>query len=275
VAMIPDGIAAAMLAGVLLPFCLKGAGAALALPWVILPMVGVFAVVRLKSPPIAVLAALFTGVGLAFLTGSQIPSLAFVPPAPVLILPEFTLATLLGLGVPLYLVTMASQNLPGFAVLRAAGYAPPVQSALVVTGGLSGIAALFGAHTVNLAAITAAICLGDDVHLDRNQRWKVGLVYAAFWVCLGLLGPMILTVLTALPPAFVAGIVALALLSPLMGALSSAMAVAETRFAAAVTLVVAGSGVIAFGIGGAFWGLMAGLVVWGMEQVTVRQKSRR
>jgi benzoate membrane transport protein len=266
VAMIPDGVAAAMLAGVLLPFCLKGAAAALALPWVILPMVGVFALVRLQSPPFAVLAALVTGVGLALVTGTQVPALAVAAPAPVLIWPEFTAAALLGLGLPLYLVTMASQNLPGFAVLRAAGYAPPVQSALMVTGGLSGLSALFGAHTINMAAITAAICLGDDVHPDRDQRWKVGLFYAAFWVCLGLLGPVILTVLT--------GIVALALLSPLMGALAGAMATAETRFAATVTLAVAGSGVAAFGIGGAFWGLLAGLIVWGMERAKLALLSR-
>jgi benzoate membrane transport protein len=192
----------------------------------------------------------------------------------VVIWPQFDVAALLGLGVPLYLVTMASQNLPGFAVLRAAGYAPPVQSALVVTGGISGVAALFGAHTVNMAAITAAICLGDDVHPDRDQRWRVGLFYAAFWVCLGLLGPIILTVLTALPPALVTGIVALALLSPLMGALSGAMAGADTRFAATVTLVVAASGVAAFGIGGAFWGLLAGLAVWGMDRAKLALLAR-
>lgn len=273
IAAIPDGVAAAMLAGVLLPFCLKGAGAALALPWVILPMVVVFALVRLHSPPFAVLAALVTGVALATAQGTGLPPMVLQAPTPVLIAPEFTLAALLGLGVPLYLVTMASQNLPGFAVMRAAGYQPPVQSALVVSGGLSAVAALFGAHTVNMAAITAAICLGDDVHPDRNQRWRVGLVYAAFWVALGLLGPLILTVLTALPPALVTAIVALALLSPLMGALAGAMAAPDTRFAAVVTLVVAGSGVAAFGIGAAFWGLLAGMAAWGMERLAARQKA--
>jgi len=124
-----------------------------------------------------------------------------------------------------------------------------------------------------MAAITAAICLGDDVHPDRDQRWKVGLVYAGFWVCLGLLGAVFLTVLTALPPPLVTGIVALALLSPLMGALAGAMAAPDTRFAAVVTLVVAGSGVAAFGIGAAFWGLLAGMAVWEMERLAARRKS--
>lgn len=271
IAQIPDGIAAGMLAGVLLPFCLKGAVAAQALPMLILPMVAMFALVRLANPAVAVLAALATGISLALVSGAAVlPDLAISLPRPVLIAPEFRVAVLLGLGVPLYLVTMASQNLPGFAVLRAAGYEAPVRSALAVTGGLSTVAALFGGHTVNMAAITAAICLGDDVHPDREQRWKVGLVYAGMWVCLGLLGPVLLTILTALPPALITAIVALALLSALMGAFSVAFAAPDQRFAATVTIAVTGSGVAAFGIGAAFWGLLAGLIIWGMERAVSR-----
>lgn len=271
IAMIPDGIAAGMLAGVLLPFCLKGAGAAQALPTLVLPMVAVFALVRLMNPALAVLAALATGVGLAVTTGAAVlPGLALALPHPVFIMPEFRMSVLLGLGLPLYLVTMASQNLPGFAVMRSAGYVPPVRSALAVSGGISAVAAFFGAHTVNMAAITAAICLGDEVHPNRGQRWKVGLAYAVVWVCLGLAGPVLLAVLAALPPALITAIVALALLSPLMGALSGAMAAQDQRFAATVTVAVTGSGVAAYGIGAAFWGLLAGLVIWGMERAVRR-----
>ena len=161
---------------------------------------------------------------------------------------------------------MAGQNLPGFATLRAAGYEPPVRAALGVTGALSAAFALIGSHPVNMAAITAAICLADDVHPDRSQRWQVGLVYAAFWVALGLLGPVILTVLTALPPPLIAIIVALALLGPLMGALTTAFTPLETRFAATLTLVVAASGIAFAGIGGAFWGLLAGLAIWALDR---------
>lgn len=271
VAMIPDGIAAGMLAGVLLPFCLKGAGAAQALPAIIFPMVAVFLLVRLKNPAMAVLAALATGLALAFLTGAA--SLTeFRLPAPVLtfIPPAFRPDVLLGLGVPLYLVTMASQNLPGFATLRAAGYEPPVRPALVTTGALSAVSGLFGAHTISMAAITAAICLGEDTHPDRSQRWKVGLFYAGFWVCLGLLGPLILTALAALPPALMVALVALALLGPLTGALTGAFLPADSRFAATVTLAVTASGVAAFGIGAAFWGLIAGLAVFGLERAAAR-----
>ena len=271
VARIPDGIAGAMLAGVLLPFCLKGAGAAQAAPALVLPMVAVFALVRLKNPALAVLAALATGLILAFATGAAVlPELPPIPPTPVFVMPEFHLAALIGLGLPLYLVTMASQNLPGFATMRAAGYEPPVRAALGVTGGISAVAALFGSHTVNMAAITAAICMGDDVHPDRAQRWKVGLAYALVWIGLGLTGPVILALLGALPPALMTALVALALLGPLTGALAGAYAHADQRFAATITVAVAASGVAIAGVGAAFWGLLAGLVVWGMERAIAR-----
>lgn len=274
VAMIPDGIAAGMLAGVLLPFCLKGAAAAQALPAIVFPMVAVFVLVRLKNPALAVLAALATGLVLAFALGTAtLPALSLPVPVLEFIAPTFRADVLLGLGLPLYLVTMASQNLPGFATLRAAGYEPPVRPALMVTGGISALAGLFGAHTVSMAAITAAICLGDDTHPDRSQRWKVGLVYGAIWVGLGLLGPLILTILGVLPPALMTALVALALLGPLTGALTGAYLPAETRFAATVTLTVTASGVGAFGIGAAFWGLVAGLAIVVLEKGAARLRG--
>ncbi len=268
VALIPDGVAAGMLAGVLLPFCLKGAGAAQALPALVFPMAAVFALVRLKNPALAVLAALALGLFLAFGLGQAtwpalslpLPRLSFIPP-------EWRVDVLLGLGLPLYLVTMASQNLPGFATLRAHGYEPPVRAGLVTTGVLSAISGLFGAHTTSMAAITAAICMGPDTHPDPQRRWMAGLVYAGFWTALGLFSPAILSVLTAMPPALMVALVALALLGPLMGALTGAFAVPETRFAATVTLAVTASSVAAFGIGAAFWGLVAGLGMQALEKL--------
>lgn len=271
VARIPDGIAAAMLAGVLLPFVLKGAAALEASPLLVAPMAGLFALVRLKNPAMAVLAALAAGLITAFLSGAtNLPPLPPLPPTPVLIWPEWHLPALIGLGLPLYLVTMASQNLPGFATMRAAGYEPPVASALTVTGTISAIAALFGAHTVNMAAITAAICMGDDVHPDRSQRWKVGLAYAAVWVILGLTGPVVIAILNALPPALMTALVALALLAPLMGALTGAFATPDQRFAATITLAVTGAGVAFAGIGAAFWGLLAGLAFYTLDRLARR-----
>ena len=266
ISLIPDGIAAGMLAGVLLPFCLKGAAAAQIMGLAALPMIAVFALVRLKNPALAVLAALATGLATAYLTGSAtLPALTLPWPQLTFIPPEFRAGTVLGLALPLSLVTMASQNLPGFATLRAAGYTPPVRLALTTTGTISALAGLFGAHTVSMAAITAAICLGDDVHPDRNQRWKVGLAYAAVWLTLGLLSPMIIGGLQALPAGIMTLLVALALLAPLTGALTGATATAPTRFAAIITLAVTASGTSAFGIGPAFWGLIAGLTLHALD----------
>jgi benzoate membrane transport protein len=272
VARIPDGIAAGMLAGVLLPFCLKGAGATGALPTIVLPMVAVFMGVRLFNPAMAVLAAFAAGIVLALLTGTELTSLSLSAPHLEPLVPEFRLTVILGLGLPLYFVTMASQNLPGFATLRAAGYEPPVAPALTVTGLISALTAPFGAHTVSMAAITAAICLGPDVHPERDRRWIVGLAYAGAWVVLGLLSPTVLQLLAALPAPVVLALVALALLSPLMGALAGAFAAPDQRFAATVTLVVSASGVAAFGIGAAFWGLVAGIGVQALERLRPKIK---
>jgi benzoate membrane transport protein len=273
VARIPDGIAAGMLAGVLLPFCLKGAGAAQALPMIVLPMVAVFLVVRLFNPAMAVLAAFASGIVLALFTGTDLGGLSLAAPHLEPMVPAFRLSVILGLGLPLYLVSMASQNLPGFATLRAAGYEPPVAPALTVTGLISALTAPFGAHTVSMAAITAAICLGPDVHPDRDRRWVVGLAYAGVWVVLGLLSPTVLQLLAALPAPVVLALVALALLSPLMGALSGAFAVPDQRFAATLTLAVTASGVAAFGIGAAFWGLVAGVAVQALERLRPKVKD--
>jgi benzoate membrane transport protein len=226
----------------------------------------VFLLVRLFNPLFAVLAALGVGLAVAFTWGGiPAPQFRFDPTPLVFIMPEFNPAALIGLGLPLYLVTMASQNLPGFAVLRANGYHPPVTAALGVTGIGSAIAALFGSHTFNMAAITAAICLGDDVHPDKSKRWQVGIAYAVAWIMLGLFGPLIIASIIAIPKSTIATVAGLALIAPLMGATALAFEQADTRFAAATTFIVTASGIAAFGIGAAFWGLVSGLAVYGLD----------
>jgi benzoate membrane transport protein len=173
----PPAVAAAMLAGVLLPFVMAVARNAATLPALILPLVAIFLVVRLVNPLYATLAALAAGIALAFTLPGTATAPVFDPLPFTFIAPAFDPAVLLGLGVPLYLVTMASQNLPGFAVLRATGYTPPVRPALLVTGAGSALAALWGAHTFNMAAITAAICLDPSTEPDPTRRWRVGVVY--------------------------------------------------------------------------------------------------
>lgn len=268
---IPTGVASGMLAGVLLPFTMAVALHAANEALLVLPLIVVFVAVRLINPLMAVLAALIAGLAIAFTYGgAPLPSTDVDWTLLTFVKPEFDPAVLLGLGVPLYLVTMASQNLPGFAVLRANGYEPPVTEALGVTGIFSSVFALFGAHTINMAAITAAICLGDDVHPDKAQRWKVGLAYAAVWIMLGLFGPVIVPTILAMPPEIITVVAGLALIPPLIGALVSAFDVPATRFAAAATFAVTASGVAVFGIGAAFWGLLAGLLVHLLDHLKLR-----
>ncbi len=262
VSSIPTGIASGMLAGVLLPFCVAVASYAVSDWELVLPLIAVFLVIRMISPLYAVLAALAAGLAIGFTyAGVPAPSFRFDVQPLVFVMPQFNPAVLIGLGVPLYLVTMASQNLPGFAVMRAHGFTPPVAASLGVTGIGSAIIAMFGSHTFNMAAITAAICMGDDVHSDKSRRWKVGLAYGAVWIVIGASGPVIIPTIAAMPKAIIAAVAGLALISPLMGALSSAFEDNTTRFAAATTFIVTASGIAAFGIGAAFWGLMAGLCV--------------
>jgi benzoate membrane transport protein len=268
---IPGPIAAAMLAGILIRFAMAIFESAGTAPGLVLPLVMIFLVVRLFSPSMATLAVLVAGLGIAFgggfagplPTGSGFSDLIFVPPV-------FEPTVLLGLGLPLFVVTMASQNLPGFAVLRAAGYTPPARSALAVTGLASMLSAFFGASTSNLAAISAAICTGPDTHPDPTKRWPAGLFYASCYLVFAIFSAGLIGIISALPPELIRTIGGLALLGAFTAALASALAVERERFAAALALTVTASGVSAFGIGSAFWGLLAGLLVIGLEGAALR-----
>ena len=272
VARIPTSIAAAMLAGVLLHFVValfEGAGTA---PGLVLPLFGLFLLLRLASPSAAVLIVLLAGVTLAFSLGlvGPLPEAAGLS-TPVLVFPTFELPALAGLALPLFLVTMASQNLPGFAVLRAAGYPVPTRSILAVTGLASVLTAPFGAHASNLAAITASICTGPDAHPDAGKRWLTGPVYALCYAALAAFGASLVALLTALPPELVTTVAGIALIGPLVGALGSALASEEERFAAVLTFVVSASGLSLLGVGAAFWGLVAGLAVLGLDAASRRR----
>ena len=262
---IPTAIASAMLAGVLFEFVIAVWGH-LEVDWMlVLPLLTGFAVLRLFSPSWAVLAVLAVGVGLAHLLGMTRPLGRFELSDLIWIEPVWEPAVLVGLGLPLYLVTMASQNLPGFAVLRAAAYPVPSRSILMVSGLASLITSLVGAHSTNLAAITASICTGSDAHPDRDKRWMCGPVYALCYLGLGFFGASVVTLFASFPEALIVTVAGVALTGPLVGALSSAMDVPDDRFVAVMTFVVTASGLSAFGIGSAFWGLVVGLIAHGLR----------
>lgn len=274
VARIPIGIASAMLAGILFKF-VADVFASLATAGIIVgPMLVAFFLARAVVPMIAALIALGVGFIAASISG-QIPQGLFVFRAPelVFVTPSFTIEAAIGLAVPLYLVTMASQNLAGAAVLKAQGYVPPMGRILSVTGGLSIVGAFFAAHTINLAAISAAICTGPDVHPDKAKRWPAGIVYALAYGVLTLLGGTLYVWLDALPTALIIAFAGLALISSFAGALASAVADPGQRFAAVTAFAVSASGLTFIGVGAAFWGLVAGLLVYGLDLLAAQRAA--
>jgi benzoate membrane transport protein len=267
---IPASIASAMLAGILLRLVVAMVEYVPSAPLLVLPLIALFLVARLLVPTLASLVVLVAGALIAVGLGLVKPMPALGLSRPELIMPAWDLATLIGLGVPLYLVTMASQNLPGFAVLRASGYQPPTQAVLAVTGAASLATAFLGAHTSNLAAISAALCTGPEAHPDPAERWKAGVFYTLWWVLIALFGASLVGVFAALPPALLVTVAGTALLGSMAGAMGTALANDQERFAAAGTLAVTVSGVTLMGVGSAFWGLCFGLLVMGVGRVLRR-----
>ena len=259
VAAIPAPLANAMLAGVLLDLCLAPVRAVAAAPAMGLAIVVTWAVVARFHRLFAVPAAVVVTAALVLATTTLPPgSAAAMWPAPVLVLPEFVPTTLLGLVVPLFLVTMASQNIPGMAVLNANGYRPEPGPLFTRTGLLTLLGAPFGGQIVNLAAITAAICAGPDAHPDRAKRWIAAVVAGAVYIAFGLLAGAATVLIGAAPPVLIEAVAGLALLGAFGNALLGAVADPARREAAVVTFLVSASGLAIWGIGGAFWGLLAG-----------------
>ncbi|RYD43876.1 MAG: benzoate transporter BenE [Sphingomonadales bacterium] len=258
---IPASIASAMLAGVLLPFCLKLFGLGAADPLLVALLVAVFVVARQRLPLYALLLSLAAGMAVTLIRGDIGP----LPPGATFgtltpVVPVFDVRAILSVGVPLFLVTLVSQNLPGLVVLRGAGYAPPPRP-LIVGSALAWLAAApFGAHGLNLAAITAAICTAEEAHPHRAKRWTVGMLYAGFYGLLAIFSPLLVRVFLALPPTVIAALTGVALIPALLGAMESMMTAKSDRDPAILTFLATGSGLTLFGLGSAFWGLVVGFL---------------
>jgi benzoate membrane transport protein len=264
---IPMPLAAAMLAGVLLDLCLAPARAVAAMPLLALPIVLAWALawrfIRLYAVPVAMLVT----AAVILLATPLPPGLldhAWAAPHPVM--PQFTFAGVVGIGVPLFIVTMASQNLPGLAVLRTNGYMPAVAPIFRATGIASAIIGAFGAQSVNLAAITAALCAGPEAHPDPRRRWLAAAVAGGTYVVLGLVAGLAAAFIAAAPPLLIQAAAGLALLASLAASLANALAVEENRLPAVLTFVVTASGMSFLGIGAAFWGLVAGMALSGLAR---------
>lgn len=269
---IPGSIASAMLAGVLLPFCLTLFRTAAADPLLVGLILAVFLAARQRAPLYALLLALAAGVTLTLVRGDlSLPSSGAILGSLAPVAPVFQPAAILSLAVPLFLVTLVSQNLPGLVVLRTAGYRPPPGQLLAGVGLASLLAAPFGAHGVNLAAITAAICTNEEAHPVAEKRWTVGMIYAGFYLLLALFSPFLVGLFLALPHAVIAALTGVALIPALLGALESMLAEKADRDPAIVTFLATASGLALFGIGSAFWGLAAGFLALGVRALLNRR----
>ena len=266
---LPLALAGALLAGVLARFCLDAVLAVRSAPLLVLAMVAAYLLGRRWWPRYAVPGLLLIGVALAAWQGRlDWPALQALPgglTTPVWTTPRFTVAATIGLALPLFIVTMASQNLPGVAAQRAAGFAVPVSPVITATGIVTLLLAPFGAFAVNLAAITAAICMSPEAHPDPARRWVAPVAAGVFYTALGLAGGAIAGLLAALPRELVAALAGLALLGTIAGALATAFAEPRHRDAAAMTFIVTLSGVSIAGIGAAFWGVLAGAVTLAVQ----------
>jgi len=260
---IPRPLASAMLAGVLFPICLAPIEAVATVPLLAAPVVIVWLVLFRLAPRWAVPAAMAVAVvavlasaGTGWLSGAHLlPALVFVPPT-------FDPFTILSIGLPLFIVTMAGQNVPGFTVLSTYGYAGPPRFALVATGLGSGAANLFGGHAINLGAITAAIMSGPEAHPDPARRWVATLTNGILYIPLGVAAGVAAALVSAAPTVLITAVAGLAVLGALVTSVVNAMEDPAQRISAIVTFLVVASGVVLLGVGSAFWGLVVGALVY-------------
>ncbi|MER7009124.1 benzoate/H(+) symporter BenE family transporter [Dactylosporangium sp. NPDC000555] len=259
IAAIPRPIAGAMLAGVILSLCTAPVRAVVDLPLLATPVILAWAVLFRYARQWAVPGALLAAV-IAIAVHGPVGGLsaAELRPSAVLTVPTLNLSVVVSIAVPLFLVTMAAQNVPGMAVMATYGYTPPLRPVLVTTGLASAVAAPFGGHAVNLAAITAALTAGPDTHPDPRRRWIATVALGGGQLALGLGASLAMALVLLSPPLLVIAVAGLALLPALGSSLATAVTEPQGREAAVVTFVVTASGMTILGIGSAFWGLLAG-----------------
>ena len=272
--IIPHSLAAAMLAGILLRFGLQAFASLDGQFTLCGSMLLVWLATRAVAPRYAVIAAMIIGIVIVMAQGDVVTNdVVFNPVLPTYITPDFSFAHSLSVALPLFLVTMASQNAPGIAAMKAAGYSAPVSPLIVFTGLLALVFSPFGVYSVfictyngfnsvGIAAITAAICQSPEAHPDKDQRWLAAAVAGIFYLLAGLFGSAITGMMAALPVSWIQMLAGLALLSTIGGSLYQALHNERERDAAVVAFLVTASGLTLVGIGSAFWGLIAGGVCY-------------
>ena len=263
-AKIPLALASALLAGVLARFALDAVGAVTQAPVLVLAMTLAYVLGRRGWPRWSVPVVLLVGTGVAALQGQlHLSSVAWTWAVPVWVSPVWSWAAMVSVALPLFVVTMASQNLPGVAAQRASGYDTPISPVVGATGLASLVLAPFGGYALNLAAITAAICMGKEAHPDPSRRYTASVAAGLLYIALGLAGGTIVSLMAAFPKALVLAVAGLALLGTIASGLAVAVKDEQQRDAALLTFLVTLSGVTLAGVGSAFWGVVAGgLAQW-------------
>ncbi|MFI5447919.1 benzoate/H(+) symporter BenE family transporter [Polaromonas sp. UC242_47] len=275
---IPMAIASALLAGVLARFGIQAFAAAQSALVLVVLMLVVYLLGKRLLPRYAVVLTLLAAVMYVAARGQMAwTAITFDFARPVFVMPSFTLAAVVSLALPLFVVTMASQNLPGVAAIRAAGYGPdsadggiPVSKVITLTGLASLVLAPFGAFALNLSAITAAICMGKEAHEDPAKRYTAAVSCGAIYLVIGIFGAAVTGLLTAFPKELVIAIAGLALLGTISSGLAQALRDEPHREAALITFLVTLSGVVIAGIGSAFWGVVAGALALFVQQYRQR-----
>ncbi|TAL92513.1 MAG: benzoate transporter BenE [Paraburkholderia sp.] len=258
---IPAGIASALLAGILFEIGIAIFHAAQVQTALVLVMFFTYLFIKRVAPRYAIVTTLIVGTAFSGVLGLLDFSQFHVALAhPVLTMPAFSVSAIVSIGIPLFVVAMASQNVPGIAVLRADGYTTPSSPLIATTGIASLILAPFGSHGINLAAITAAICTGPEAHENHAKRYTAAVWCGTFYLIAGIFGATIAALFAALPDALIVSVAALALFGSIMSGLANAMQDVKQREAALVTFMVTASGLTLLSIGSAFWGLVAGVL---------------
>ena len=263
---IPVSLASGMLAGVLLRFGLDVFVSMQTQLLMALAMFVTYLCGRRLFPRYAVIATLAMGITIAAASGLlHLETVRLEWARPVFTTPALSLASLFGIALPLFIVTMTSQNVPGVAVIRASGYQVPISPVIGWTGVVNAVLAPFGAFALNLAAITAAICMGREAHHDPDRRYVAAICAGLFYVLIGLFGATVAALFTAFPKELVMAIAGIALLGTIGNSLAAALREENEREPALIAFLVTASGVSFAGIGSAFWGLLAGaltLLIW-------------
>jgi benzoate membrane transport protein len=272
--LIPPGVAAGLLAGILLQFGIGAFGGMSIDPLLAGLLIVAYVVLKRFTARYAVVGILV--LGLAFLLIQDrvdLSGLTLKLAAPIFTMPEFSLNALLSVALPLFLITLTGQYMPGMLVLRNDGFRTSANPIVTVTGLGSLLMAPFGSHAFNIAAITAAICTGREAHENPDKRWIAGIAAGVFYILVGVFGVTLAAVFMAFPATFITTLAGLALLGTIGGSLAGAMSDAKTREASLITFLAAAANITLLGIGGAFWGLVIGLVAYAVLNGRLPQKA--